>query len=362
MSIYELLPPNIRRIHPYIPGKPIEEVERELGLSAVKMASNENPLGPSPVALEAIRQHLAQAHRYPIGDGFYLRRKLAERLGVPMEEIILGSGSTDIIELVARTFLTSADDVITARQSFVMYTLAVQEMNSLMIYVPLKHDAYDLEAILDSLTPRTKVIFLANPNNPTGTMVKAEEIDQFLKQLPSQIITVLDEAYYEYVQDPEYSHSLEYVRQRKHVIVLRTFSKIYGLAGLRVGYGIAHPDLVNCLNKVRSPFNTTSVAQAAALAALDDEEHVKRSIQSNKLGYEYLVSELNRLGVRFVPSVTNFTLVDVRRDSLETYQRLLERGVIVRPLKSYGFPTALRVTIGTPQENAKFIRALEEVL
>jgi histidinol-phosphate aminotransferase len=362
MSIYELLPPNIRRIHPYIPGKPVEEVERELGISAVKMASNENPLGPSPVALEAIRQHLAQTHRYPIGDGFYLRRKLAERLGVSMDEIILGSGSTDIIELVARTFLTSADDVITARQSFVMYTLAVQEMNSLMIYVPLKQDTYDLEAILDSLTPRTKVIFLANPNNPTGTMVGAAQIDHFLERLPRHIIVVLDEAYYEYVQDSEYSHSLEHVRQKKHVIVLRTFSKIYGLAGLRMGYGIAHPDFITCLNKVRSPFNTTSIAQVAALAALDDEEHVQRSVESNKAGYAQLTRELDRLGIRFVPSVTNFVLVDIRQDCLEIYKRLLKHGVIVRPLKSNGFSSALRVTIGTQEENDKFISALEDAL
>lgn len=362
MSIYELLPPNIKRIRPYVPGKPVEEVERERGLRAVKMASNENPLGPSPVALEAMRQHLAQTHRYPIGDGFYLRRELAARLGVSTDEIILGSGSTDVIELVARTFLTPADDVITSRQSFVMYTLAVQEMNSLMIYVPLKKDTYDLNAIVGSLTPRTKVIFLANPNNPTGTMVKAAEIDHFLERLPSDVIVVLDEAYYEYVQDHEYSHSLDYVRQRKQVIVLRTFSKIYGLAGLRVGYGIAHPDFITCLNKVRSPFNTTSVAQAAALAALDDNEHVRRSIDSNKQGYEYLTGELNRLGVRFVPSVTNFILVDIHRDCQEIYQKLLERGVIVRPLKSNGFATALRVTIGTEQENVKFMSALKEVL
>ena len=362
MSIFDLLPPNIRHIRPYVPGKPVEEVERQLGISAVKMASNENPLGPSPVALEAIRQHLSQTHRYPIGDGFYLRRKLAERLGVSMEEIILGGGSTDIIELVARTFLTSADDVITSRHSFVMYTLAVQEMNSLMIYVPLKHDTYDPDAILDALTPRTKVIFLANPNNPTGTMVKATAIDGFLEHLPRHIIVVLDEAYYEYVQDPEYSHSLEYVRQKRNVIVLRTFSKIYGLAGLRMGYGIAHPDFITCLNKVRSPFNTTSVAQAAALAALDDEEHVRKSIESNRAGYTQLTREFSRLGVRFVPSVTNFILVDVRQDCMELYQKLLQHGVIVRPLKSSGYSTALRVTIGTQCENEKLIRALEETL
>jgi histidinol-phosphate aminotransferase len=361
MSIYDLLPPNIKRIHPYVPGRPVEEVERELGISAVKMASNENPLGPSPLAMEAIRQYLKQSHRYPIGDGLYLREKLAKRLGVSMEEVILGSGSTDIIELVARTFLTSADDVITSRHSFVMYTLAVQEMNSLMIYVPLQKYTYDLDGIVSSLTPRTKVIFLANPNNPTGTMFTADEMDHFLKRIPSDVIVVLDEAYYEYVQDPRYSRSLEYVKQKKHVIILRTFSKIYGLAGLRIGYGVAHPDFISCLNKVRSPFNTTSLAQAAALAALDDTEHVRRSIESNKQGYQYLSHELNRLGVKFVPSVTNFILVDAARECQEDYQQLMQRGVIVRPLKSNGYPSALRVTIGTQEENEKFISALEAI-
>lgn len=362
MSIFELLPPNIRKIRPYVPGKPVEAVERELGITAVKLASNENPLGPSPVAMEAMRHYLNQTHRYPLGGGYYLREKLAQRLQVSMDEIILGSGSTDIIELVARTFLTSADDVITSKHSFVMYTLAVQEMNSLMIYVPLKSFTYDLDAILDSLTPRTKVIYLANPNNPTGTMFTASQMDFFLERLPSRIIVVLDEAYYEYVQNSSYSHSLDYVKQKKNVIVLRTFSKIHGLAGLRIGYGIAPPDFIGCLNKVRSPFNTTSLAQVAALAALDDHDHVRNSIDSNTKGYCYLSEQLTRLGVRFVPSVTNFVLVDTGRDCLKGYQLLLERGVIVRPLKSNGYSTALRVTIGTQQENEKFTAALEEIL
>jgi histidinol-phosphate aminotransferase len=362
LSIYELVPSNIKNIHPYLPGKPAEELERELGISLVRMAANENPLGPAPQSVEAIRLHSKQVHRYPIGDGFYLRHKLAKRLSLLMEELILGSGSSDIIELVARTFLTPTDDVITSRHSFVMYSLAAQQMNSRMIYAPMKNGSYDLEAILESLTPRTKVIFLANPNNPTGTMFTAEEMDRFLSRLPSHIIVVLDEAYYEYVQDPRYSHSLEYVKQKKNVIILRTFSKIYGLAGLRIGYGIAHPDFISCLNQVRSPFNTSRVAQAAALAALDDDEHVRKSIECTAQGYQYLSYELTRLGLRFVPSVTNFILVDTQRDCLKDYQQLMQRGVIVCPLRSDGFPTAFRVSIGTQAENERFIEALEQVL
>ncbi|PYV44369.1 MAG: histidinol-phosphate transaminase [Acidobacteria bacterium] len=362
MSIYELLPSNIKNIRSYLPGKPAEELERELEISLVRMAANENPLGPAPRSAEAIRLHSERVHRYPIGDGFYLRQKLAQRLGLSMEEIILGNGSSDIIELVARTFLTPTDETVTSRNSFVMYRLAAQQMNSRMIYVPMKNDRYDLEAILSSLTPRTKVIFLANPNNPTGTMFTAEEMDGFLSHLAPQIIVVLDEAYYEYVQDPHYSHSLEYVKQRRHVIVLRTFSKIYGLAGLRIGYGIAHADFISCLNQVRSPFNTSRVAQVAALAALDDTDHVRKSIECNTQGYQYLTHELSRLGMKFVPSVTNFILVDTQRDCLEEYQRLIQRGVMIWPLKSNGFPTAFRVTIGTQAENEKFIEALERVL
>ncbi len=361
MDLFSRLPENIRTIQPYVPGKPIEEVERELGISAVKLASNENPLGPSPLALEAACRFLKQTHRYPIGDGYYLRQKLAQTLNVSMDEIIVGSGSTELIELAARTFLTPGDEAVTAAQSFVMYTLAVQEVNGRIIYAPLKNCTYDLEAILGAVSPRTKLIYVANPNNPTGTMFTCTELDDLLEKLPPDVIVVLDEAYFEYVQAPGYSHSLDYIRDKRSVLVLRTFSKVYGMAGMRVGYGLAHSDLIRCLNQVRSPFNTSSVAQVAAQAALDDQVHVRRSIESNRDGYEFLIGQLTLLGVKFIPSVTNFILVDTGRDCMIDFRLLMQKGVIVRPMKGNGFLTAFRLTIGIREENEKFIKALKEI-
>jgi len=361
MDLFSRLPDNIRTLQPYIPGKPIEEVERELGITAIKLASNENSLGPSPLGMEAACRYLKQAHRYPIGDGYYLRRKLAERLGVSMEEIILGSGSTELIELVARTFLTPGDEAVTASQSFVMYTLAVRDMNGRIVYAPLKNYTYDLEAILGAVSPRTKLIYLANPNNPTGTLFTSADLDDMLEKLPSDVIVVLDEAYFEYVQVPGYSHSLDYIREKRPVLVLRTFSKVYGMAGMRIGYGLAHSELIRCLNQVRSPFNTSSIAQIAAQAALDDHLHVRSSVESNRDGYEFLTGQLTLLGVKFVPSVTNFILIDTGRDCMTDFQLLMQKGVIVRPMKGNGFHTAFRLTIGTRDENEKFIKALKEI-
>jgi histidinol-phosphate aminotransferase len=242
-----------------------------------------------------------------------------------------------------------------------MYTLAVQEMNGRVVYAPLKNYRYDLKAILEAVSPRTKLVYLANPNNPTGTMFTSGELDDLLEKLSPDIIVVLDEAYYEYVQVPGYSHSLDYIREKRPVLVLRTFSKVYGMAGMRVGYGMAHSDLIRCLNQVRSPFNTSSIAQVAAQAALEDEIHVRRSIESNRSGYEFLTGQLTLLGVKFVPSVTNFILVDTGRDCMMDYQLLMQKGVIVRPMKGNGFPTAFRLTIGIPEENEKFINALKEI-
>ena len=361
MDLFSCLPDNIRTLRPYIPGKPIEEVERELGITAIKLASNENPLGPSPLGLEAACRFLKQSHRYPIGDGYYLRQVLAERLNVSMDEIIVGSGSTELIELAARTFLSAGDEAITAAQSFVMYTLAVQEMNGRILYAPLKNYTYDLEAILGAVSPRTRLIYLANPNNPTGTMFRSTELDRLLDRIPPGVIVVLDEAYFEYVQVPGYSHSLDYIRDKRPVLVLRTFSKVYGMAGMRIGYGLAHSGLVRCLNQVRSPFNTSSVAQVAAQAALDDYPHVRRSIESNCSGYEFLTGQLTSLGIKFIPSVANFILVDTGRDCMTDFQSLMQKGVIVRPMKGNGFPTAFRLTISTHQENERFIKVLKEI-
>ena len=360
-SINELLPPWVTRIRPYPPGKPIEEVERELGHSAVKLASNENPLGPSPRALEALRNSLDRANFYPDGGGYYLRQKLAEFQQLDMAQIILGAGSTDLIELVAKTFLTAADQGITSQSAFYIYRLAIEEMGAELIQTPLRENAFDLAAIAHSVTQRTKVIYIANPNNPTGRMVTADDMERFLDALPPRVLVVLDEAYYEYVRDPGYSHSVDYVRNGRNVLVLRTFSKVYGLAGLRLGYGMGNPELMEALNRIRSPFNANSLAQAAGLAALDDQEHVAHSVESNAHEMKFVTEELALAGVRYTPSVGNFLLVDTGRDCEEDFIRLMHEGVIVRPMKLYGFPTSLRVTIGKHEDNEKFLEGLARV-
>ena len=359
--ISELLPPWSSRIRPYPPGKPLEEVERELGHSAIKLASNENPLGPSPKALEAIRKSLHNIYLYPDGNGYYLRKKLAEVHHLEMEQVILGAGSTDLIELVAKTFLTGGDEAITSESAFYIYRLAIEGMGAGLVLTPLRDMTFDLAAIGRAVTQRTKVIYLGNPNNPTGTMFTAGEIDRFLDALPQRILVVLDEAYYEYVQHPDYTRSLDYVRSGRNVLVLRTFSKVHGLAGLRIGYGMGHRELIESLNRIRSPFNASSVAQAAALAALDDREHVARSVESNQREMKFMTEELALSGVRYTPSVGNFLLIDTGRDCEEDFARLLHEGVIVRPMKLYGFPTSLRVTVGTHAENEQFLGALRRV-
>ena len=276
-SIYDILPPWSSRIRPYPPGKPIEEVERELGHTAIKLASNENPLGPSPKAQEAIRNYLNHIHFYPDGSGYYLRKKLAEIHGLPPEQIILGAGSTDLIELVAKTFLSgSADEAITSESAFYMYRLAIEDMGAGLVQTPMRDLTFDLAAIAHAITARTKVVYLGNPNNPTGTIFTAEELDRFLAAIPPRVLVVLDEAYFEYVQRPDYSHSVDCVRAGKNLLVLRTFSKVHGLAGIRLGYGMGHPELIECLQRIRSPFNASSLAQVAGMAALDDTEHVAK--------------------------------------------------------------------------------------
>jgi len=361
VSIYEILPPWSSRIRPYPPGKPIEEVERELGRTAIKLASNENPLGPSPKAQEAIRNFLGGLHFYPDGGGYYLRKKLTEIHGLAMDQIILGAGSTDLIELVGKTFLSAGDEAITSESAFYMYRLAIEDMGAGLVLRPMRDMTFDLPAIAHAVTQRTKVIYLGNPNNPTGTMFTADELDRFLDAIPPRILVVLDEAYYEYVQRPDYAHSLEYVRAGRNILVLRTFSKVHGLAGIRLGYGMGHPELIECLNRIRSPFNASSVAQVAGIAALDDHEHVARSVESNHQEMKFLTEELTLLGVRYTPSVGNFLLIDTGRDCEEDFMRLLHEGVIVRPMKIYGFPTSQRVTVGTHEENEQFLEALHRV-
>lgn len=355
-----MLPPWASRIQPYPTGKPIEEVERELGRSAVKLASNENPLGPSPRALEAIRQSLDRVHLYPDSAGYGLRRKLAELLQLEMKHLILGAGSTELIELAAKTFLSGGDQGIASESSFLIYRLAIQEAGAGLALVPLRGMTIDLAAIRQAVTPRTKLVFLANPNNPTGTLFTASEFDTFLDALPAHVLVVLDEAYYDYAP-PGYSRSLDLVRSGRNVLVLRTFSKVYGLAGLRLGYACGHPELIENLNRVRAPFNTSRPAQAAALAAIEDREHVGRSVELNSEEMRFVTEELTFLGIRFTPSHANFLLIDTARDCEQDFLRLLEEGVIVRPMKVYGFPTSLRVTIGTHPDNERFLLAIRQI-
>ena len=361
-SIEDLLHPWSKRIRPYPPGKPVEEVERELGHPAIKLASNENPLGPSPKAVEAIRKALDRIYLYPDGHGYYLRKRLSKIHGLEMNQIILGAGSTDLIELVAKTFLVAGDEAITSESAFYIYRLAIDEMGANLVETPLRNMGFDLAAIARAVTQKTKVIYIGNPNNPTGTMFTAGELDRFLDSLPPRILVVLDEAYYEYVQRPDYSHSLDYVRAARNILVLRTFSKVHGLAGLRIGYGMGHPELIEALNRIRSPFNANFVAQVAALAALDDREHVARSVENNAREMKFVTAELTVLGVRYAPSAGNFLLVDTGRDCEEDFARLLHEGVIVRPMKLYGFTTSLRVTVGKHEENEQFLEALRRVM
>lgn len=361
LPIDELVTSGCRHLRPYPPGKPIEEVERELGHKAIKLASNENPLGPSPLALEAIRQSLERVSFYPDGGGYSLRQKLAELHQTSMSQVILGAGSTGLIELAAKTCLAPGDEVVISESSFYIYETATLSMGGVLIKVPMRGLACDLQAMARAVTPRTKIVYLANPNNPTGTLFTADEFEKFLSVVPARTLVVLDEAYCDYVDTPGYSRSLSEVKAGKNILVLRTFSKVHGLAGLRIGYGVGHEELIEVLNRVRSPFNASSLAQAAAFAALDDDEHVARSIESNRREMKLLMRELTTLGVSYTPSAANFLLIDTGRDCEDDFMLLLQEGVIVRPMKLYGFPTRLRVTVGTHKDNEMFVEALARV-
>jgi histidinol-phosphate aminotransferase len=361
-SIAHLVPPWLASLVPYQPGKPIEEVEREYGIrDSVKLASNENPLGPSPRAVAALRAALADVHRYPDGGGFYLKAKLAEKLGVTPAGIVLGNGSNEILELVARSFLRPGDDAVMSAQAFVVYASVVQAAAAIPRAVPLARFTHDLDGIASAIRKTTRIVFLGNPNNPTGTIYRRAEFERFLERVPRDVVVVADDAYAEYVDDAEYPRTLDYQKDGRLLVALRTFSKIYGLAGLRIGYGIASEEIVAALERIRQPFNVNSLAQAAALAALDDDEHVERSRRANREGLLYLEREFGHLGLECVPSQANFVLVHVG-DGARVYEGLLRRGVIVRPVAGYGFPEHVRVTVGTAAENERLVAALAEVL
>ncbi|MCL5288488.1 MAG: histidinol-phosphate transaminase [Acidobacteria bacterium] len=363
-SLIDRVPEFIRQIDPYTPGKPVEEVERELNIRAVKLASNENPLGPSPMAMEAVRKYVADSNRYPDGGGHYLREKLARRHGVPMENVFLGEGSSELIDLAARILLKPGEEGLTSEGTFPLYRISIRAAGGTLVRVPLRDYAYDLEALAKAVTPRTRVIYIANPNNPTGTMFSPKEFEAFFRLVSEacDALVVLDEAYCDYVKNEDCAASMKLASTAPNLLVLRTFSKVYGLAGMRVGYGVGPADLLLEMNKLRTPFNTSNVAQAAAFAALDDVEHVRRSVESNRAGMKQMTSRLAEMGVKCVASHTNFLLVELARDSKEIADALLQRGVIVRPMAWMGFPTAIRVTIGTKVENAKFLEALGRVI
>ncbi len=354
---------HILGIAPYEPGKPIDEVERELGIhDAIKLASNENPLPPSERVQKAVAAALGDLNRYPDGSGFYLRQALAKKHGITPDHVVLGNGSNELIELLVRAFLRPGDEAVVPHPSFVVYPMVVQAAGGIRVMVMLKDYKLDLDAMARAITPMTKLVFIANPNNPTATMVTADEVESFMHKVPERTIVVFDEAYIEFALGPDFPDSLAYVKQGRKVVVLRTFSKAASLAGLRVGYGIADPDAISLMNRIRQPFNVNSLAQAAALAALEDESHILECVRMIEAGRHYLYDEFKALGLKYVPARANFILVDVGRSAAEIYQKLLLQGVIVRPLTSFGMESALRVTVGTPEENRRLIKALKTVL
>jgi len=350
---------NINCISPYVPGKPIEELERELGITnSIKLASNENPLGPSPKAVAAMKKVLDDQNRYPDGSGYYLSQALAKKYDIGLSQIILGNGSNELIELAVRTYVQSGDEVISADPSFVVYKMITQAAGGTNVIVPCRELRHDLDAMADRITQKTKIIFICNPNNPTGTMNTVTEMNRFLERVPEQVLVVLDEAYFEYVTHAEYPDGLDYLNAGKNVLVLRTFSKIYGLAGLRIGYGMTKPEIAETMNKVRQPFNTNAPAQVGALAALGDRKHVEKSVAINNEGKQFLYQSFGQFGIKYVPTETNFIFFETALEGKAVYAALLKQGVIIRPMG----PKYLRVTIGLPEENKRFIVELEKIV
>jgi len=357
-TLEELIPDYIQGLPAYVPGKPIEEVEQELKIHAVKLASNENPLGPSPKAMEAARHALGEANWYPDGGCKRLREVLAVRNNVRFEEVFVGLGSSEIIDLASRILLRPGLDGITSEGSFALFAIAIRASGGHLIQTPMRNYTFDLDAIAAAVTPETRVVYIANPNNPTGTAFGHDEFANFLKRVPGDVLIVLDEAYHEYAERSDLPKSRELFREYNNILTLRTFSKVYGLAGLRIGYGIGHPTLVAEMNKLRTPFNVTSVGQAAALAALDDDEHVRRSVELNRSERTRLFEELRKLGFSPVPSDCNFLFVPIGPNAKAWCDELLLEGVIVRPMGWMGFPEAIRISVGRPSENTKLLMGL----
>ena len=357
----------ISELQPYQPGKPIEELSRELGLTdIVKLASNENPLGPSPRVLEALPAVMPDLARYPDGSAWRLKQKLSGRLGVDPARITVGNGSNDVLELLARVFLNETNESVVSQHSFVVYPLVTKAIGAGLRVVPARNYGLDLEATLNTISAKTRMVFIANPNNPTGTWVDETSLVSFLDQVREDVIVVLDEAYFDYVQVPDYPDGMKLIDRYPNLVVTRTFSKAYGLAALRMGYAVSHPDIADLMNRVRQPFNVNSMSLAAAEAALDDGEYLAESIRVNSEGLAFLASACEDMGLGYIPSVGNFLTIDVvgdaEGDAMPIYEALLREGVIVRPIGVYEMPNHLRVSVGTPAENARFVDALKKVL
>jgi histidinol-phosphate aminotransferase len=364
MDICDLAPGYIRAIAPYQPGKPISELAREMGCdeaSIIKLASNENPIGVSPLAQRAIERVVAGLARYPDGNGFELKQALRKRYGVASEQIVLGNGSNDVLELAARAFLTPGQEAIYAQHAFAVYPLVVQAIGAKGVEVAARNYGHDLSAMRGAVTKKTRIVFIANPNNPTGTLVHSQELEAFIADLPPEVLVVLDEAYNEYLPEDLRADSIAWLGRFPGLVVTRTFSKVYGLAGLRVGYAFAAARVADLMNRVRQPFNVNSISLAAAAAALEDREFVRKSYELNRTGMRQLVGGFERLGVESIPSFGNFVTIKVR-NAAGVYRKLLELGVIVRPIAGYGMPDHLRVTVGLESENARFLAALERSL
>lgn len=363
MNFIDVANIGVRALSPYQAGKPIEELARELGLTEIiKLASNENPFGFPDSAKQAINQQLADLTRYPDANGFELKQAIAQKYNVSPEQITLGNGSNDLLEITAHTFLSADDEVIFSQYTFIVYPLVSQAINAKQVIVPAKDYGHDLDGFLQAITEKTKVIYIANPNNPTGTFLSAQQISGFLAQVPAHIIVILDEAYTEFTAENERIPSFELQRKYPNLLICRTFSKAYGLAGLRIGYIVSHSDIANLLNRVRQPFNCNSLALAAAKAVLTDEEFVTKTAINNQQGLVQLTAFFQEKKLQFIPSKGNFVLLDLQQPAAPIYQKLLEKGVIVRPVAGYGLPNHLRVSIGLPHENQRFIDALSQVL
>jgi histidinol-phosphate aminotransferase len=358
------LSPFLKTLPVYQPGRPIEEVAREMNLPAdsiIKVASNENPFGPSPLALAALQKSLRSVNLYPDGNAFYLKQKLAAKLGVETTNLILGNGSNEIIEFVSHALLAPGDDVVVSQFCFAIYPIVAKMFGANLVIVPTKDYGHDLPAMLKAITPKTRIVFVANPNNPTGTLAPREEVIQFVNEVPDDVLLVMDEAYIEFLNDAMDLVPLIRLGVRKNLILMRTFSKIYGLAGLRIGYGIGNPDLIAALEKTRQPFNINSLAQAAALAALDDDAHVRKTRSNNFAGLEFFRRAFRELKLEFVPSFANFILVRVG-EGQKVFDAMQKQGVIVRPMGGYQLPEWIRISVGTPQENERGLGALKSAL